>query len=243
MRSVIVSFLVIASFVVASPAFAKDIIDHKPFDEVLKTYVSKKGMVDYKGLKANEKDFAKFNTYVEAIGNAKVKGSKKAKLAFYINAYNAHVIKAVIDKLPTKSVMKVDGFFKKTKHNVAGKSMTLDHLENKIIRPKFNDARIHFALVCAAKSCPPLKRKAFTEKNVNKMLEKNTKKFVPKATKVDGNTVTTSQLFNWFADDFKNNEGSVANYLAKYLPEHAELLKSGKAEIKFSHYNWDLNSK
>ncbi len=242
MRSVIVSFLVIASFLVASPAFAKDIIDHKPFDEVLKTYV-KKGKVDYKGLKANEKDFAKFTAYIEAIGGAKVKGSKKAKLAFYINAYNAHVINAVIANLPTKSVMKVDGFFKKAEHKVAGKSMTLDHLENKIIRPEFNDARIHFALVCAAKSCPPLKKKAFTEKNVKKMLEKNAKKFIPKATKVEGNTVTTSQLFNWFADDFKKNEGSVENYLAKYLPEHAELLKSGKAEIKFSFYDWDLNSK
>lgn len=235
-------FLVLS---MTSSAWAKDVIDHKPFDEVLSTYVDSKGRVDYAGLKANEKDYATFKAYLAEVGTAKVDGSADAKLAFYINAYNATVINAVIDNLPTTSVMKVDGFFKKAEHQVAGKSMTLDALEHSIIRPTFKDARVHFALVCAAKSCPPLQRDAFTEKNVQKMLERNAKKFIPRATKIDkeAKTVTTSKLFEWFADDFKANEGSVAKYLAKYMPDDAEFLSAGEFKLGFSKYDWKLNAK
>ncbi|MEZ4459305.1 MAG: DUF547 domain-containing protein [bacterium] len=194
---------------VSGSVFAKDVINHKPFNDILKTYVSK-GKVDYAGLKANEADFKKFQAYVDAVGSAKVEGSNDAKLAFYLNAYNATVINAVIERLPLDSVMKVDGFFNKISHKIAGQDITLDHLENKIVRPEFKDARVHFGLVCAAVSCPPLKNKAFTEKNVQSLLEKNTKSFLKTATKVEGDSVKTSTLFEWFADDFKANEGSVA---------------------------------
>ncbi len=227
---------------ISTGALAKDVISHKPFNEILKTYVSK-GKIDYAGLKANEADFKKFEAYVDAVATAKIDGTNDAKLAFYLNAYNATVMKAVIERLPLESVMKVDGFFNKVNHKIGGKEMTLDHLENKVVRPEFKDARVHFGLVCGAKSCPPLKNKAFTEKNVQSLLEKNTKSFIPSATKVDGEKVTTSKLFEWFADDFKGAEGSIEKYLAKYLPMHKDLLESGKAKVGFSEYSWVLNDK
>jgi hypothetical protein len=235
------SFLtVLVALTVSGSAFAEDVISHKPFDQLLKKYTDN-GLVDYAGLKANTKDLEKFNGYVAAIGSAKVEGSRDAKLAFYLNAYNATVIKAVIDRYPLESVMKVDGFFNKITHNVAGQPMTLDHLENKIVRPEFNDARIHFGLVCAATSCPPLRNKAFTEANVQKMLEENTQTFITQRTRVEGNTVKASKLFEWFADDFKANEGSVAKYLAKYLPTYAATLNANPTFV-FYEYRWDLNA-
>ncbi len=237
------SFLtVLLALTISTGAFAKDVISHKPFNDILKTYVSK-GKIDYAGLKANEADFKKFEDYVDAVASAKVEGTNDAKLAFYLNAYNATVMKAVIERLPLESVMKVDGFFNKVNHKIGGKEMTLDFLENKVVRPEFKDARVHFGLVCGAKGCPPLKNKAFTEKNVQSQLEKNAKAFIPSATKIDGDKVTTSKLFEWFADDFKTAEGSVEKYLAKYLPKHKELLESGKAKIGFTEYNWALNAK
>ncbi len=244
MRHLTILMTILLVTALSATASARDVIDHGPFDEVLSSYVNAEGQIDYEGLKKSEGDFAKFQAYVEAVAKADVKGSKKARLAFYLNAYNAMVIHSVINHLPTKSVMKVDGFFKKEKHRVAGKKMTLDHLEHKVIRPTFKDARVHFALVCAAKSCPPLKKKAFTEKNVERMLEKNTKAFIPRATKVDKESrrVTTSQLFNWFKKDFVADEGSVKAYLARYIPEHAEFLAKGEYEVKFSRYDWALNS-
>lgn len=234
------SFLtVLVALTVSGTAFAEDIISHKPFDQLLKKYTDN-GLVDYAGLKANENDLKKFNAYVAAVGTAKIEGSRDAKLAFYLNAYNATVIKAVIDRYPLESVMKVDGFFNKITHSVAGQTMTLDHLENKVVRPEFNDARVHFGLVCAATSCPPLRNKAFTEANVQKLLEENTQKFITQRTRVEGNTVKASKLFEWFADDFKANEGSVVKYLAKYLPDYATVL-NGTPTVVFYEYRWELN--
>ena len=236
-------FLTIALvlFMFVPGAWAADVIDHKPFDEILKKYVDGRGRVAYAKLKKNEDDFKKLQAYTDAIAKADVKGSDDAKLAFYINAYNAHVIESVVEKYPIESVMKVDGFFKKEKHGVAGKEMTLDHLENKIIRPEFNEPRIHFVLVCAARSCPRLQKRAATAKNLEKLLEKGAKEFIPKATKIEDGTVTTSQLFNWFAVDFKKAEGSVKKYLARYIPEKADKILADETEVKFSHYSWKLN--
>jgi len=243
MRSLVGLFTLLLVTLLAANAGAKDVIDHEPFDRILSKYVDSKGLVDYEGLRSNEKDRKKFEKYVDAIESANVKGSKNAKLAFYLNAYNATVIDSVLQHWPLKSVMNVDGFFKKEKHEIAGKKITLDHLEHKIIRPTFNDARVHFALVCAAMSCPPLKKKPFTEKNVDRMLTENTKAFIPKATTVDKEkkVVTTSKLFEWFSGDFEADEGSVAKYLARYYPQHAEFLKSGDYKLKFSPYDWALN--
>lgn len=226
----------------AAPAFAADIVDNKPFDALLKKYVNKKGMVDYAGLKASDKDKAALDAYVDAIGSAKVSGGVSTKLAFYINAYNAIVIKSIVDRYPIESVMKVEGFFKSTKHTVAGKSLTLDQLENDIIRKEFSEPRIHFVLVCGAQSCPRLQRRAASGNSLNGLLESAAKEFIPKATKIDGNTVTTSELFNWFKDDFVKAEGSVGKFLAKYLPKHKEVLISDAASFKFSTYSWKLNA-
>lgn len=227
--------------VFASQAFAEDVVDHEPFDALLKSYVDGKGQVAYAKLKSNEADLAKLDAYIETLAKSDFEGKRRARLAAYINAYNANVIRKVINDYPTKSVMKLDDFFKSKDITVGGKKMSLDHLENKIIRPKFKEPRIHFVLVCAAKSCPKLHRKAATEKNVNSLMEGATKAFIPQATTVDGKTVTTSKLFTWFKDDFAGSAGSVEAYLAKYLPDHAELLKSGEAKLKFAHYDWALN--
>lgn len=241
MRLHLTIVLTLLTFFASVPAYAADVVDHGPFDELLESYVDGKGRVAYAKLKENEDDLKKLNSYVDSLAGAKVKGSDEAKLAFYINAYNANVILSVVEKYPITSVMKVDGFFKKEKHEVAGTPMTLDHLENKIIRPEFNEARIHFVLVCAARSCPRLQRRAATEKNVEDLLETGAKEFIPKATKVKDGAVVTSQLFNWFADDFKKAEGSVKKYLAKYAPDHAELLAKEDTKVKFSNYSWKLN--
>lgn len=243
MRRILFTLLTTALLVplFAGQAFADDIVDHEPFDALLKTYVNKKGEVAYAKLKGNEEDLAKLDKYIESLAESKFEGKRRARLAAYINAYNANVIRKVINNYPTESVMKLDNFFKKEDIKVGGKAMSLDSLENKIIRPKFKDPRIHFVLVCAAVSCPKLQRKALTSKNVYSTMERATKAFVPKATTVEENTVKTSKLFEWFKQDFVDKEGSVENYLAKYLPDHAELLKSGKAKIETTHYDWALN--
>jgi hypothetical protein len=243
MRRLLTLLIALSILLLAPVAMAGEVVDAAPFDALLSKYVDAKGQVDYAGLRANKEDRERLDTFLDTIAEAEPDAhSDKQQLAFYLNAYNAVVIGSVLDLWPVQSVMKEDGFFKGRKHQVAGKMLTLDHLEHKLIRPQFKEARIHFVLVCAAKSCPRLRTDAFTEQNLDKSLEAAAKEFIPKATSVDGKTVTTSQLFNWFADDFKAAAGSVEAYLAKYVDGEAKkVLESGEAEVKFSEYDWGIN--
>lgn len=230
----------------ATTASTGDVIDHRPFDALLKKHVDARGQVAYAAWATNEADRATLKSYVDAIGRARVESKSEAsRLAFYINAYNAIVLNAVLEKWPVESVMKVEGFFTAEKHRVANQEMTLDDLEhNKVIRVQFAEPRIHFVLVCAAKSCPPLLRSAMTEANLEQTLDSATRAFIPAATRRRGDKVITSQLFNWFKQDFEKDAGSVAAYLARYTEgETKALLESDKVTIDFSDYDWAINDR
>jgi hypothetical protein len=219
------------------------VVDTAPWQELLSEHVDAKGQVDYAAWHADKEDRKKLDAFLAKVAKANAgEHPKKAQLAFYINAYNATVIDSVLEKWPVKSVMKEDGFFKKEKHPIAGIERTLDALEHKLIRPTFKEPRIHFVLVCAAKSCPRLRSEALTAKNLEATLDAAAKEFIPAATTVEKNSVTTSQLFNWFAEDFKNEAGSVEAYLAKYTDKKTKkVLESGDAKLKFSEYDWAIN--
>ena len=234
--------IVSAAFVLLTVDSARA-ISHTPLDSILRKCV-KGGRVDYAGIKKKAAD--RLDAYVEAVGKAALPSTSSARLAFYLNAYNALVIKAVVDRWPAiKSVMKVPGFFKRIKYRVAGKTVTLDQLENKIIRPEFKDARVHFALVCGARSCPPLSSRAFSSSNVQSKLERLTKRFINSrlgVKKSKSGEYKVSQLFNWYADDFKRAAGSVGKFLAKYHTKDGAALAT-QTTFAFQRYSWALNSK
>lgn len=216
--------------------------DHSQFDALLKEFVTEKGGVKYKDWKGNADAIAKLNTYVTWVEGADPsKMADKDRLAFYINAYNAITIKAVLDRYPIKSVMDVKGFFDGIKHKVAGKEMTLNDLEGKEIREAFGEPRIHFVVNCASASCPIIQRDALTASNLEAVMEKGTKAYVLQETKVDAaaKTVDTSKIFEWYAGDFKA-AGGVNAFLAKYLPaDQAEIAKTAK--VTTHEYGWSLN--
>lgn len=217
-------------------------LSHKPFDKILRTYV-KNGRVDYGGIKAKAK--AQLDAYVAALGKARAGGSRHAQKAFYFNAYNALVIKAVVDRWPNvTSVLKVPGFFKRIKYKVAGRSVTLDQLEKKLILAKYKDARTHFALVCAARSCPPLRSRAFSARGLDRVLDGLAKRFINGRNGVvrSGGGFKISKLFEWYAADFVAAEGSVGKYLAKYHQKHADKLRAASS-FSYLRYNWALNKK
>ncbi len=218
-------------------------IDHSIFDAVLKRSVMG-DKVNYNAIKGNPG----FPRYVEAVGNAdlsQLKG-RKAQLAFYINAYNALTINQVLSVPGLKSVMKVPDFFKKRIHKLAGKMVSLDDIENKIIRPTFNEPRIHAALNCASISCPPLVDFAFTADKLETQLEQvfrgfandNTRNAVDPAT----GAVKLSKILEWYAVDLKAAGGAAA-YLARFVkegPRKAALLKA--TNVGYLPYDWNLNS-
>ncbi len=163
------------------------------------------------------------------------------QLAFYLNAYNVLVIKQVVDNYPLKSPMDVSGFFDGNTYIVAGKSVTLNDIENNIIRPTFNDARIHFALVCGAKGCPPITNQAFTVENVNERLDKLTSDALNNGSflRIDeaNAQVLISEIFKWYIVDFGNEIKGVKTFINQYrstsIPD--------SYNVDFYTYDWNLN--
>lgn len=168
------------------------------------------------------------------------------QLAFYINAYNILAIKGVVDGYGPHSILSRYRFFKLNTYVVAGTKMNLDTLEHKIIRP-LNEPRIHFALVCAAISCPPLQTQAYRAEKLNEQLNKQASIFINNENKnsfnVTKNETELSSIFSWFEEDFLMEAGSLSEYVSLYVKEPTikQMLATNKPTVKFKKYDWSLN--
>lgn len=210
---------------------------HDNFDALLRKYVSSSGVVNYNGFK---KDEAKLNAYLSTLEKTRIEKnwSRNKKLAFWINAYNAFTIKLILKNYPLKSIMDLNNGkpWDVKWIKIDQRTLSLNNIENDIIRPKFNEPRIHFAVNCAAKSCPPLLNKAWTSSNLNSNLERQTKSFInnSKYNTITANNVEVSKIFDWYGKDF----GDLSAYLNKYSKT-----KIGKGtSVNFKAYNWELNN-
>ena len=226
-------------------------VDHGLWDYLLKSYVEN-GLVDYEGLKRNHL----FKDYLQQLGAARPEqlASDDARLALYCNAYNAFVINGVITHAVSDSVMKyrrgIRGFFGIKEHILAGETMSLNHLEHKLIRPVFQEPRVHMALVCAAKSCPPLRPEAYSAQNVRVQLEDQARLFAndPQHVAYDESTgkLHLSAILEWYGDDF-DVVGGYLPFLAERVedPKLKTALKgaiAGDIEVSFNDYDWSLNT-
>jgi hypothetical protein len=224
------------------PAKVRKVSGTALWDSLLKRHC-KGGRLDYAGIHA--KDRQALASFASWVGRRAPSGSKQTRLAFYLNAYNALVVKALVDRWPQPGgVMKVPGFFKKIRHRVGGKSVTLDQLENKIIRPTFKEPRIHFALVCGARGCPPLRCRAFYGGGLDRVLEGLARRFINGRLGVreEDGKLRVSKLFSWYAGDFKAAAGSVGKYLAGYHRKLGQRL-SEATDLSYLPYSWALNNR
>ena len=213
------------------------------FDSLLQKNVDKTGRVDYQSLKNNETLLDNYLAYIQNNEPTKDWSSNKKK-AFWINTYNAYTIKIILNNYPLKSIrdIKIDGktAWKIPFVKVGQKRYTLDQIEHKILRKKFNDSRIHVGINCASVSCPRLWNFAFTEDNIASSLDNLMKEFINDTTrnKISKKNVALSEIFNWFSKDFIKN-GTIISYLNTY----AAIKISEKASIKYLTYDWSLNKK
>lgn len=218
--------------------------DHSSLDEVLRSYVNDQGMVDYSGLKADRDQLDNYLISTGAVSRSTFdRWNENEQLAFLINVYNAETLQFIIDHYPTSSIKKLGGLLSSPwdRMNVAlfGSTTTLDHVEHEIIRPRYNEPRIHFALVCAAVSCPPLRREAFTGNRLDAQLDDQARVFLSESEKnrIEGDTLFLSAIFKWYGGDFTTRGATLNDYVDPLIEGDA----SGK-KIKFTHYDWDLNT-
>jgi hypothetical protein len=206
-------------------------------DTFFSTYV-KNGKVNYKAVKENT---TLLNELIDlANGLSVTETDKNTYQAFWINGYNLSVIKGIVDNYPIKSPLDKPGFFDKTKYNIGGKSITLNDIENKLLRGNFpKEARFHFVLVCAGLGCPPIISNAYMPNTLDAQLQKQTKIALnnPNFIKVKGNKVQLSQLFEWYKGDFTQDGKSQIDFVNQYRNEKID---SG-AKVGYYSYNWALN--
>ncbi len=230
---------------VSAEAEEEKLFDHSLFGELLAKYVDE-GWVDYKGFKNDE---ALLDIYLEELQNVRPKEfpNEKEQLAFWINAYNACTIKGILDNYPVKGVKWIYRFFKRKNYSVAGKKLSLNDIEHEILRKEFSEPRIHFAVVCASKSCPQLGSFAYDVKWLDLQLENAAKYFLQDDTmnRYDAgeDVLYLSSIFDWFPEDFEKASGSLVAYVKKYLPADDVGRISDKTKIKFLKYDWSLNGK
>ena len=210
--------------------------DHSKWDAILRKYVSASGKVNYKGIKA---DKAALEGYLKELEQNPIESSwsRNEKMAYWINAYNAYTVKLIVDNYPLTSITKLHGGkpWDVKWIKLGGKTYSLNNIENDILRPQYKDARIHFAVNCAARSCPPLLNKAWTAANLNSNFQKQAKAFVnsSKFNSISADKVVISKIFEWYAGDF----GNIITYLNKF----ANTKINAGAKVSYQEYDWQLN--
>lgn len=229
-------------------------IDHRPFDALLQKYVDDRGLVAYRKWKASAGDVQALDDYLAGLGAADLAqpAPRAAQLAFWINAYNALTIKGILMKYPTRSIREhtplVGGYniWKDLLLWVDGKNYSLDDIEHGILR-KLGEPRIHFAVVCAARGCPPLRRQAYTAEQLDQELAANARKYFadPANFQTDEteHSVQVSLLFSWYGEDFAASPRGVIQALRPYFP-HADKIPWLEAEdvtLDYLKYDWSLN--
>ncbi|NET55594.1 MAG: DUF547 domain-containing protein [Symploca sp. SIO2E6] len=235
-------------------------LNYDDYAEVLTTYVTEDGLVDYQKLQENRQQLDDFNAALGAVNpNDYESWSEAEQIAFLTNAYNSFTLQSIIDQNPLKkSIRDIPGVWKGRKFDVAGQTKTLDNIEHKTLRVDFNEPRIHVALVCAAISCPPLRDEPYTGEQLDAQLDDQTSKFLdsPHGLRIDRekDTVYISSIFKWFGKDWEQTYGvedkftgnaserAVLNFISNYLSsEEKEYLEQGDYKLKYLDYDWSLN--
>jgi hypothetical protein len=230
------------SFTLAPPASASGVPDPAPFDAVLEKR-ARNGGFDYAG--TDGQDRKRLAAYLSNLGDAQpARMTADEKKAFYINAYNAIAIETLLENAG-KNIKDIGGAFNRMKHRVGGEMLTLDDIENRLRDTK--DARIHFAIVCASKSCPPLAPRAYTAAGLNEALEKQGRAFLndPSKNVIDRSKgrVVLSKIFYWDRKEFERDEGTLLKFVSRYAKDAstASWLATYTKDPDFLDYDWSPN--
>jgi Protein of unknown function, DUF547 len=207
---------------------------HSAFDALLKKYVNAEGKVNYKGFKTEKNNL---EAYIKTLSlkTPDETFSKNDKIAYWINAYNALTINLILENYPLNSITQLDKgkTWDVKRFELGGVKYSLNDIENNILRP-LGDARIHFALNCAAKSCPPLANQAFSGDNLDGLLEARTKAFMnSKANSLMGSEIKLSKIFDWYSKDFGD--------IIKFVNRYSKIQVPKTAKLAFTEYDWSLN--
>lgn len=262
-RNFVAKLVLIFAILPANQALAE--FDHELWDGLLKRHVvsADGGMttrVDYAGMRSGNAELEEYLDNIASVSRREFEQwDASEQLAFLINTYNAATVQLVLTEFPELDSIRDIGFlfnspFRRNFVSLFAEQVSLDDIEHEMIRrwPQFEEPRIHFAVNCAAVSCPPLRAEAYRGTSLNAQLDANTRLFLSnrEINFLSGNTLWVSRIFDWYGDDFSrgwSGINSLEEFLADYADalglntEQAALLAGGKIRIRFTPYNWSLN--
>jgi hypothetical protein len=222
--------------------------------------------VDYRAIVADRASLDRVAAELAAVPGPAERGWATAdRMAFWINAYNAFTLRAIVDHYPIRgsplslsprnSIRQIDGVWTTLKWRAAGRDVTLDQIEHGILRPEFGDARVHMAVNCASKSCPPLRGEPYLGADLGPQLDDAARRYLasPAGTHVAGTQLLVSKIFEWYGDDFVKQyaglhpgpgpakDRAIRGFVERYGPPSAAAGARTGAEIRFLDYDWSLN--
>jgi hypothetical protein len=243
------------------------------YDRLLHEFVDRAGLVNYAALKNTREDLDAFIADMGRLDPAVfAQWDRDARLAFWINAYNAITLQRILDHYPidrgglikavlypANSIRQIDGVWTEIATPILGQAMTLDHIEHEILRKEFGEPRIHAAIVCAARSCPPLRAEAFRAEDIDAQLDDQCRKFLGSAHRFrvdrDKNVVHVSPILKWFAEDFvakygelgpigghSANDSAALQFARQYVDaSDGDYIASAAYSVQYLDYDWSLN--
>ncbi|MBI3331264.1 MAG: DUF547 domain-containing protein [Candidatus Omnitrophica bacterium] len=228
-----------------APSAAAASVDHTTWDRLLRRHVTEEGLVDYGNFL---KDRDALDKYLAGLATADVSQlSREAQLAFWINAYNACVIQGVLTRYPIQSVRPIRGFFDRERYPVAGRSLTIDEIaaQGKAV----GDWRLHMAIVCASRGCPPLRNEAYVPDRLEAQLADQTRRYLAdpaRGLRVEARRLWVSKIFTWGRRDIVPGGRLTAETLRKAIepyvdPAAARELEQRQRGLTFIEYDWALN--
>lgn len=223
---------------------------HRLFSKVLRDHLTN-GLVNYTALTRDPRCLDDYLASTASVCREQFDNwSSEDRMAFLINVYNAATLRLVRDNYPVAGIRKIGGFFtspwKLRIVKLWGKEWTLDEIEHDILRKEYQEPRIHFALVCAARGCPPLRTTAYTGAGLDDALDEQGRLFFAQSAKnrvdVEGKILWLSPIFDWYGSDFRVEGKSLAQVLSQWMaPADAAVVQSKELKIRFTEYDWSLN--
>ena len=220
-------------------------ITHELWDLLVRKHVTPEGLADYKGFLRDSADLNAYLNLLQQHHPNERSWNREERLAYWINAYNAFTVKLIIDHYPLKGIKEIkNGIpFVNTVWDIRfirieDRVYDLNNIEHGILRAKFDEPRIHFAINCASLSCPKLRNEAYKAGKLNAQLDEQTRDFLSDTTRniIQAEHLRISRIFLWFGGDFKK-DGSLIDFINRF----SDVEVRPDAGIDYLNYNWNLN--
>lgn len=263
-RLALMAFTLLLAASVSLPAFAQNLnlfanpnpastikVDHGTWDAFLQRYL----VIDNENVSRlryaqSQADLPALNAYIDHLSAQKPSQLAPAEaFAYWANFYNALTVKVILDNYPVTSIRQIDGVFgfggpwKRKRVSVEGQELSLDDMEHGILRPVFQDPRVHYAVNCASYSCPNLATQAFTASNLNALLDQGAIDYInhPRGVTIDRGRLQVSSIYSWFQEDFGGNDQALIAHLRQYAKPALAAELSSINRVWRDRYDWSLN--